>query len=82
MVASNELWLIDDLPIDDPSDLLTIPEIKQHVAHDLRDEDLGLRSLLERPEALSKSLRRDEHARTRRAPSKSAKRHPDALRAA
>jgi hypothetical protein len=47
MLTSDDLWLAEESPIDEPSDLSTIPEIRQHVAHNLRDEDLGLRSLLE-----------------------------------
>ena len=59
MLSTNELWLIEEASLDDPPDLLTLPEIKQHAAHDLDDEDLGLRRLLERPEALSRSWWRE-----------------------
>ena len=84
MLARNELWIVEDPPIDEPCDLLTIPELKQHVSHDLRlrDEELGLRSLLERPEALSNSWWRAEQVRTRRPPSRKGKRQHDVLRAA
>lgn len=41
--------LIDDL-VDEPEDPFTIPEIKRELAHERRDEELGLRGLLEQPE--------------------------------
>lgn len=41
--------LIDDL-MDEPEDPFTIPEIKRELAHEHRDEELGLRGLLEQPE--------------------------------
>jgi hypothetical protein len=47
-MLSDEL-LIDDL-MDEPEDPFTIAEIERELAHDLRDEDLGLRGLLEQPE--------------------------------
>jgi hypothetical protein len=83
MLTRDELlWLVDESALDEPADLLTIPAIKQHDVHDdLHDEDIGLRSLLERPEALLPSWRRAERARTRRARSKSGKRRRE-LRAA
>jgi hypothetical protein len=56
MLTKDELWLVEELSADEPPDLLTIPEIRQYVAHDLRDDELGLWSLTERPEALSKAL--------------------------
>jgi hypothetical protein len=85
MLANDELWLVEEPPIDAPSDLLTIPEVRNHVAHELHDDELGLRSLLERPEALSKkSWWRAERARSRRARllSKTTRRRRDASRAA
>ena len=60
MLANDELWLVEEPPIDAPSDLLTIPEVRDHVTHEHHDDELGLRSLLERPEALSKSWWRAE----------------------
>jgi hypothetical protein len=72
--------LVEEPALDEPADLLTIPEIKQHVVHDRRDEELGLRSLLERPEALS--MLSCEEARSRRGSPKSVKRQPHVLRAA
>ncbi len=84
MLANDELWLVEEPPIDAPSDPLTIPEVRDHVTHEPHDDELGLRSLLERPEALSKSWWRVEHARRRRArlPFKTARRRRDVLRAA
>jgi len=81
MLPVDDLWLMEDPPIDEPADVLTIPEVKQHVVHDHHDDDLGLRSLLERPETLSKSWWRKEH-RLRRASSKTTRRQPATLRAA
>lgn len=60
-------WVFEEPPpIDDESsDLLTIPELK-HCLTSHRDEDeeddLGLRSLLEHPEALARSFRQQLHA--------------------
>jgi hypothetical protein len=84
MLANDELWLVEEPPIDAPSDLLTIPEVRNHVIHELHDDELGLRSLLERPEALSKSWWRAEHVRRRRASlaPKMARRRRDGLQAA
>jgi hypothetical protein len=42
--------LIDDDPVDEPEDPFTIPEIKRELALEHRDEELGLRDLLEQPE--------------------------------
>lgn len=74
MVPRDDLWLVEELRIEEPSDPLTIPEIRHHTVHEPHDEELGLRSLLERPEALSKAWWREEHAHTRRAVPRSAKR--------
>jgi hypothetical protein len=84
MLANDELWLVEEPPIDAPSDLLTIPEVRNHVTHELHDDELGLRSLLERPEALSKSWWRAEHGRKRRlrVSLKAARRSRDVLHAA
>jgi hypothetical protein len=84
MLANDEMWLVEGPPIDAPSDLLTIPEVRNHVTHELRDDELGLRSLLERPEALSKSWWRAQHERRLRAPlpPKTARRRRDVLHAA
>jgi hypothetical protein len=47
-MVTDEL-LLDEL-VDEPEDLFTIPEIKRELAHEHRDEELGLRGLLEQPE--------------------------------
>jgi len=53
---------LDDLALDEAPDILaamTLPELRCYVEDDCEDDDdLGLRTLLENPEALSKSLRR------------------------
>jgi hypothetical protein len=56
MLHEDDLFLLEEDPTDEPSDLLTIPQVRHHVSHDHRDDELGLRSLLERPEALPVSL--------------------------
>jgi hypothetical protein len=72
MLDKNDLWWMEEevLSVDDPADLLrTMPEIRQLVDPDRHDDELGLRAMLERPEALSKAWWR-------------VKRHADFLRAA
>jgi hypothetical protein len=82
MPSDKELWLIEEPIIDEPSDLLAMPEIKQHAVRDPQDDELGLRLLLERPEALSRSLWRDDPEHPRRTSPKNTKRRVEVLRAA
>ncbi len=57
MSVQDSLWTLDDLPDDDLlADWLFAPEIKRHLVEHRRDDELGLRELLARPEALSSSL--------------------------
>jgi hypothetical protein len=49
---------------------------------DRHDDELGLRSILERPEALSKAWWHSAQAERRQPSTKSVKRHADLLRAA
>jgi len=42
--------LIDDDVVDEPEDPFTIPEIRRELAREHRDDELGLRGLLEQPE--------------------------------
>jgi hypothetical protein len=81
MLNENDLWLLEeDIPTEEPSDLLvTMPEMRQWVDPDRPDEPLGLRSLLEYPEALSKAWRHGVFAER---PSRIAKRQATVLRAA
>jgi hypothetical protein len=65
MLDKDDLFLLEDDPTDEPTDLLTFPEVRQHVSHDHHDDEFGLRLLLERPEALSQSDRRVHRRRTR-----------------
>lgn len=51
MLTTDALWLVEEPVLDEPADLLTIPEIRQHIAHEPCDDELGLRALLETPEA-------------------------------
>jgi hypothetical protein len=65
----DELWM-EELPVDDPADLLkTMPEIRLARDPDRRGKEGWLRSILERPEALSKAWRRTGKRRERRRPS-------------
>ena len=61
MRSEDELtW--EDLPFDDAPDIvaaMTLPDLRRYVEEDHEeDDDIGLRRLLETPEALSKSFRR------------------------
>jgi len=56
MLDHDDLLFIEEPPVDDGSDLLwMLPEIRRRATPPRRDEGLGLRSLLERPEAQSKA---------------------------
>jgi hypothetical protein len=47
----DELLLLDDALEDEPEDdILSMAEIRYELAHQHEDDELGLRSLLERPE--------------------------------
>jgi hypothetical protein len=93
MFDRNELLLMEEElllelmeeahPLDEPGDLFrTIPEIRQFVDQDRDDEELGMRSILERPEALSKAWWHSAHEKRHRHGSKRPKRHAEVLRAA
>ena len=83
-MRENDPWLMEeDMPLDEPSDLLlTMPEIRQLVDPARPDEQLGLRSILERPETLSKAWRHSAHAERHHGGAKAVKRHAVVLRAA
>jgi hypothetical protein len=49
MLTREAFWLVEEPALDEPADLLTIPEIRQHVAHEPHDDELGLRALLVGP---------------------------------
>ena len=54
----DSFWSLDELPLCDDDafvDLLTVPEIKRQLFAERRDDELGLRALLERPEAITRS---------------------------
>lgn len=51
MLTRDAVWLVEEPVLDEPADLLAIPEIRQHIAHDPHDDELGLRALLEMPDA-------------------------------
>lgn len=48
----DELWWFDESTCDAADDVIRMPEVKQAIGHELRDDELGIRSLLERPDAL------------------------------
>ena len=76
----DDLWLLEEPPSDEPSELFSIPEIRHHLVRDSLADEVGLRSLLERPEALSKAWRRGVSIGRRRV--KKAGRRPDLPHAA
>ena len=67
MLAPDDLWWIEE-PIGEPFDVSTLREIKQRVAQTPWDDELGLRSLLERPDVLSRAWWRENAPRCRRSP--------------
>jgi hypothetical protein len=77
---NDDLWLLEEPASDEPSELFSIPEIRHHLVRDSLADEVGLRSLLERPEALSKAWRRGTGLGKRRV--KKARRHPDLPHAA
>lgn len=56
MLNQPDACLMEELP-EEPTTLETIPEIRRLVSAD-RGEEVGLRAILQRPEALSKVWRR------------------------
>jgi hypothetical protein len=65
MLKPVDLSFMDEAS-DDPAELLkALPEIRQEVASAAADDDLGLRSLLERPEAFTHAWWRDQASRSR-----------------
>lgn len=81
MSKHEDLSWIEELPPEEPSELLrTMPEMKHYLGPD-PEEEPGLRSLLEHPDALSRAWWRDGKARKRRA-KHGKRRPPDGLDAA
>ena len=66
MQTRDASWMAEEPVLDDPADLLTIPEIKQHIAHEPHDDELGLRALLEMREAPPSLWWCEERPRDRR----------------
>jgi len=61
MTHRNDPWADLPPPVDDdPFDPLVLPEVKHYVSHARRDDALGLRSLLEHPETLSRQWWRSQ----------------------
>jgi len=61
-MRSPDALILEDTSFDEAPDIvaaMTLPELRRYVEEDHEDDDdLGLRTLLENPEALSKSFRR------------------------
>jgi hypothetical protein len=67
MLTPDVEWLVEEPVLDEPADLLAIPEIRQHIVHDPHDDELGLRSLLETVEPPPSPWWRDAPRHHRRA---------------
>jgi hypothetical protein len=82
MLERDDAWPLDEeVPLEEPADVIrTMPEIRQLAAPDRRDDELGLRSILARPEALFEAWRHVACSQQRRRPAKSATRHAGAVR--
>jgi hypothetical protein len=61
-MRSEDVLNLEDLSFDEAPDIvaaMTLPDLRRYVEEDHDDDDdLGLRTLLENPEALSRSFRR------------------------
>ena len=67
MLRPEDLSFLEDEAVDEPSELLKqLPEIGQYLTPAAPEEDLGLRSLLERPEAFAHAWWRDQASRSGR----------------
>jgi hypothetical protein len=63
-MRSEEEPNLEDLSFDESPDIvaaMTQPDLRRYVEEDHDDDELGLRTLLEYPEALSKSFRSQLH---------------------
>lgn len=59
MLLEDDLCWTEELTVDEPAELLrTMPEIRQSLDPEPADEAIGLRSILEHPDALSRAWRR------------------------
>jgi hypothetical protein len=67
MLRPEDLSFLDEEAVDEPSELLkALPELSHYVAPEPPDDDLGLRSLFERPEAFAQAWWRDQARRSGR----------------
>ena len=73
MLTTDAFWLVEEPVLDEPADLL-FPQIKLHIGHDPHDDELGLRALLEMPDAPPAAWWGEEPARDRRAGRRSRRR--------
>jgi hypothetical protein len=62
VMSTQEALVLEDLSFDDAVDTMTamtMPDLRHYLEEDNEeDEEIGLRSLIEHPEALSRSFRR------------------------
>ena len=66
MLRPDDPWFLDEA-VDDGEELLkSLPEIRQNLAPAPPEAELGLRSLLERPEGFAHAWWRDQAARSGR----------------
>ncbi|HVY26186.1 MAG TPA: hypothetical protein VHB79_06520 [Polyangiaceae bacterium] len=66
MLRPDDPWLLDD-PVEGAGDLFRVlPEMRPYLAQSPQDDDLGLRSLLEQPEALAHSWWRNQASKSAR----------------
>jgi hypothetical protein len=74
MLTRDALWLVEEPVLDEPADLMTIQALKHHLAREPYDDELGLKSLFETPDALPSPGWCEEPSRPRRSSGKTRKR--------
>lgn len=84
MLNHKDMWVLEeDLPLEEPAEVLrAMPEIQKMLDPEPEEEELGLRSVLEHPAALSKAWWQTTHAGDRRRAAKKIKRRAEMLSAA
>lgn len=82
MLTRDATWLVEEPVLDEPADLLTIPEIRHQIAHEPHDDELGLRALLDTVETPPSTWWSEEQHRVRRAAARGRSRRTDLASAA
>jgi hypothetical protein len=54
MLEADDLWLLEDPSIDEPSELFSMPEIREYLVRSRLEDEVGLRALFDRPEVLNR----------------------------